>query len=349
VLKSRWFIAVPVLAALLLPALAQDTKKKDNKGPDKKKAADKKAPEKVAADAVELKWKFEKGKAFYQTMTTTTDQNITVMNMKIPQKQTQTFYFKWEPKEQKGTKWVVDQEIIGVKMDIQIGGNPITYDSTNAAATASNPLSEFFKALVGSKFTLTIDPADEQNPVVDIQGKKEFLNKLVKANQTMEPLLNQILSDDALKQMADPAFAVVPGKPVAKGKSWTRESKLNMGPIGSYETKYTYTYDGKDEKTKFDKVKVETTLKYLPPSGDAGAGAASLPFKIKSADLKSKNATGTILFDSAKGRVASSEMKLDLDGTLSIEINGATTPVTLNQSQTTTMSTSDDNPVKKST
>jgi len=341
VLKSRWFIALPVLAALMLPAFAQDNKKKDNKA-----AAAKKADDKKSSDTVDLKWKFAKGKAFYQTMTTTTKQDITVMGMKIPQTQTQTFYFKWDPKEKKGDNWLVEQEIIGVKMDIQIGGNPITYDSTNPGATASNPLSEFFKALVGSKFTLTINPSDEKNPVVGLEGKKDFVNKLVKANQQMEPLLNKILSDDALKQMADPAFAVVPGKPVAKGATWTRESKLNMGPIGSYETSYKYTYEGKDDKDKnLDKIKVETTLKYAPPSADAGEGGAALPFKIKSADLKSKNATGTILFDSAKGRVANSEMDLKLEGTLSIEINGATTPVTLDQTQKTTMTTSDTNPV----
>ena len=44
-------------------------------------------------------------------------------------------------------------------MDIEIGGNKIVYDSTNpSAGTSNNPLQDFFKALVGSEFKLTISP-----------------------------------------------------------------------------------------------------------------------------------------------------------------------------------------------
>src|SRR5207245_719382 len=111
-------------------------------------------------------------------------------------------------------------------------------DSTKEAATA-NPLADFFKALVGSAFKLTVDPNFK---VTKIEGRDEFLKKLVTANQQMEPMLKQILSDDALKQMADPAFSVVPNKPVKPADTWTRDSKLNMGPIGSYDTTYKYTY-----------------------------------------------------------------------------------------------------------
>ena len=145
--------------------------------------------------------------------------------------------------------------------------------------------------------------------------------------------------------MADPAFSVVPNKSVKPGESWTRESKLNMGPIGSYDTTYKYTFVGPDEKDKnLDKITVDTTLKYTPP----GEGTPTqLPFKIKKADLKSSDAKGTILFDNQKGRVVNSDMSLKLDGKLSIEIGGMTTDVDLSQTQTTTVKTTDDNPVGK--
>ncbi len=93
-----------------------------------------------------------------------------------------------------------------------------------------------------------------------------------------------------------------------------------MGPIGKYENDYKYTYEGKDGD--LDKIKVETTLKYKEPAEVAGAGNQGLPFKIKSADLKSSSATGLILFDPKKGYITKSEMKLDLNGKLSIEIGG---------------------------
>src|SRR5262249_51114933 len=157
-------------------------------------------------------------------------------------------------------------------------------------------------------------------------------------NPAMKPLLEQILSEKALIEMADPTFAAAPGKDVKIGdKAWTKESKLDMGPIGTYDNTYEYSFAGKDDKNKnLDKITVKTNLKYIPPDDKAAGG---LPFKIKSADLKSSDATGTILFDAAKGRVESSEMSLKLKGNLSIEIGGQTTNVELTQDQKTTVKT----------
>lgn len=340
-LQRRWFAAFLVFS-LIGTSFAQDKDKdkKDDKKAEAAKTDDKKTDDKKSDEAVDLKWKFEKDKTFYQEMTTETKQTMKVMGMDITQNQKQTFYFSWTPKEQdKDKNWIVKQKIDGIKMDIDIGGNKVTFDSTKDAGTA-NPLADFFKALVGSEFTLTISP---DYKVTKIEGRDEFLKKLVSANQQMEPMLKQILSDEALKQMADPAFSVVPNKPVKKGDSWTKESKLNMGPIGSYDTTYKYTDEGQDDKKLF-KIKVDTTLKYTPPPEGA---ATQLPFKIKKADLKSSDATGTILFDNDKGRVVSSDMGLKLDGKLSIDIGGMTTDVDLSQTQKTTLKTTDDNPLLK--
>jgi hypothetical protein len=291
-----------------------------------------------AQDSVELKWKFEKDKTFYQEMTTTTKQTMKVMNMDITQNHSQTFWFSWAPVslDEKTKEWKVKQKILGAQMEIEISGNKITFDSRKDAGTGST-LQEFFKALVGTEFTLTIS---EKMEVAKIEGREEFLKKLNQTNPMMEPLLKQILGDEALKQMADPAFAVVPGKAVKKGDTWKKTSKMNMGPIGTYESEYTYTYEGKDGK--LDKIKQDTTLKYTAPSGDAGA---ILPFKIKSADLKSKEATGTILFDNDKGRVDKTDLKLKLDGKLIIDIGGSSTEVDLSQEQNTSVKTLETNPI----
>lgn len=315
VLQNRWLLCSFLFVGLAVPAFGQD--------------------------AVDLKWKFEKGKTFYQKMTTDTKQEMTVMGMKINQTQKQTFVFSWTPAEEKEGKWTIKQKIEALQMEIQIGGTPINYDSTKETG-AGNPLSDFFKALIGAEFTLTID---KDMKVSNIDGQEEFLKKLTNTNQNMETLLKQILSKEALKQMADPAFAVVPGKPVKKGDTWERQSKLNMGPIGSYESTYKYTYEGQDAKDKnIANIKVDTTLKYVPP----GAGASSnLPFKIVSADLKSEGGAGNIKFDIEKGRVNSSDSTLKLKGKLSIDISGMVSEVELNQEQTTKVETSDTNPAAK--
>jgi hypothetical protein len=365
-LQRRLFAALVVLAAATIPLAGQekdkdnkakdaktaqkDTAKKDAKPADKDAAKDAKPADKPAdkdkdkaaaapAGKASLKWKLEKGKPFYQKMTTSTDQNMKILNSEPKQTQKQTFYFSWTPVEQKGDDWIIKQKIEGVTMDIQIGGTTINYDSNNAAASANNPLGEFFKALVGAEFTLTLDTKNQK--VTKLEGRDEFIKKIGQANPNMQQLLSSILSEQALKEMAEPTFAAIPNKEVAKGDKWTKENTLDMGAIGKYTNTYTYTFDGTEGK--LDKIKVDTTLKYTPP--DDKASGAGLPFKIKSADLKSTNGTGTVLFDPEKGRIEKSTFKLDLTGELNIEIGGQTTKVELKQTQETTIETSDTNPL----
>jgi hypothetical protein len=290
------------------------------------------------AQDVQLKWEFKKDQPFYQTMDTETKQTMKVMGMEHTQNQKQTFIFSWTPKEQdKDKNWVINQKIEAVKMNIDIGGQKVDYDSTNPTSATGNPLADFFKSLVGSEFKLTVSP---EMKVIKIEGRDEFLQKLIKTNPQMEPLLKQILGDEALKQMADPAFASVPNKAVKKGDTWEKKSTLNMGPIGTYDTTYKYTYEGKEGK--LDKIKVDTTLVYGPPGPNAGG---ALPFQIKSAKIETKGATGSILFDNEKHRLEKSDTKLKLEGKMTISIGGMNTDVDLSQDQTTTVTTSDKNPV----
>lgn len=308
---------------------AQEKGKTDEKVAEKTAAADGK---------VELRWKFEKDKPIYQEMTSKTSQFMKVMGMEVNQTQEQTFYFSWTLKDQdKDNNLTLVQKIEGVKLKIDIAGNPITFDSNNPSS-ANTSLAEFFKQLVGAEFTLTLD---KDMKVTKVAGRDEFLKKLGQANQSMEPLLKRVLNEEALKQMADPSFGFLPGKPVGKGDTWTRESKLSLGPIGGYKNTFKYTVESIENNIA--KIKVESTLVYEAPT-EAGEG---LPFKIKSAKLSSKEAGGTITWDVSKGRFDTQEMKIKLEGELDIEISSTVSKVELKQDQTTSIKTSDQPLMKK--
>jgi hypothetical protein len=298
----------------------------------------------VRAQEADLTWKFKKDAVFYQEMKTETVQDMKVAgSTDVKQTQNQTFFFSWTPTEidDKKKEVTLKQKIIGLKMSIEIGGSKIAYDSTEpqAAAGTANPLNKFFEALKDAEFKLTLDT--DKMTVKSITGHTEFVNKLGQANPQMKPLLDKILSEKALKDMAEPMFAALPGVKKKKGESWDKTSDLDMGPIGSYKTKYTYTYDGPDAKQN-QVIKVKTDLTYKAPA-DAGGG---LPFRIKSADLKATDGTGDIVYDAKAGYVASQKMSLTLKGSLAIEIGQQTTDVTLDQKQTTTITTTDKNPVE---
>jgi len=315
-------------------------------GQEKDKGKDKEKEKAGAPSDVKLELKaFEpKSKPFWQEMTTKTKQVMKVMAMEVTQNQDQTFWVSWTPQEKKDNDLVVKQKIIGVKMDIEIGGNKISYDS-NAKDQPANPLTDFFKALKDAEFTVYInaDPKNERYmTVTKVEGREDFIKKLSSANTQLEPLLKNILSDDALKSMAEPAFGVIPQKgQIPQDKKWKRDSKLDMGPIGTYDTTYTYTLKAVDKNLAT--IDVDTSLKYQAPK-DKKDG---LPFKINKADLSSKEGKGVIHFDTEKGRVNDSKMELKLEGKLNIEIGGMTTDVELTQTQTAELKTMDSDPTKK--
>src|SRR5262245_36296007 len=212
-----------------------------------------------------LEWKAinKDTKEWYQTLETTTDQVMKVQGMDVNQKQKQTFYIKWSPQEpkEKGT-WVVKQRIVGVKMDIDIGGNKINYDST--VQQPNNPMTDFFKALQKLDLTFTIDSKTME--IKKIEGNKEFIKELGKTNPQMEPLLNSILSEEALKKMAEPTLFAFPPDGKLTKKAWDRTSNLGLGPIGDYKTVYNFTYAGKGGKNKdLDKIDVKANMTYSPP------------------------------------------------------------------------------------
>jgi uncharacterized protein DUF6263 len=295
---------------------------------------------------VELAWKFPDKAKFFQTMKTTTTQTMKIMGQDVKQEQTQEFVFSWTVKEADAKKVVLDQKIESVNMSIKISSNEIKYNST-AKDASDNPLANFFRPLIGTTFTLTLDLATMK--ITEIKGREEFIKKLTDANPQMANLLKAILSEEQLKQMSEPAFAVVkgPGQKVKSGDSWTRESKLSMGPIGSYNTKYTYTYGTTEKKTvdgkeaNLHKIDMKTELTYVPPEASAAAG---LPFKIESGKLTAPKATGTIYFDAEKGRVVETKMEVELKGTLEISVAEQKASVDLEQKQVTTTLTSDKNP-----
>jgi hypothetical protein len=321
------------------------TKETTTKKEDTKKEATGK--EKIPVGELALR-AFEGKTPFYQTLDTVTEQKMTVSGMNHEQTQKQTFWFEWTPKGEKDGTFTVVQKILGVKMDINIAGNPISYDST-AAAQPKNPMVEFFKTLVNSEFTLTIGRNKEGRYVVEsvkgVEGAGGLIERLGKVNPQMVPLLKRILTEESIKQMAEPMLGVVPPNGVVpKDKTWTTTNTLNMGPIGTYVTKNKYTLEGPGKEKHLLQIKVDTDLTYSPP----GENEKGLPFAIKSASLKAgKDSGGTIIFNTKDGRVESADMNIKLAGTLNIEIATMTTEVRLDQTQVTKLRTSDKNPLAK--
>jgi len=301
----------------------------------------------------DLKLKNEKGEftPFYQEMTTDVTQIINVQAQPLTQKQKSTFWYKWNPiKEEKVkdgaedvTKWTVEQIIEGLEMDIDISGNPIKYSSKgDAPGSSGNPgLLDFFKNLKDTKFTVTLG---KNYKVEKVDGKDAFIQKLGAGSPQMDALLKKVMTDDALKEMTDPTYKLFPDGPKKPNDKWEKSTKLNLGPIGSYDLVYKLTYVGPDKDGPYkdkDRIKIETVINYTAP---ADAAAEGLLFRIKQGSKLGSDPTGSegyAIFDPKAQRIEFAEIKIKLKGELIVTIGGTDTKVELTQEQTTTIKTKD--------
>src|SRR5258707_6524028 len=110
---------------------------------------------------------------FNQEVTTETVQTMKVMNNDVRQTQKQTFYFRWTPLGKDGDNQELEQRVEGVALDMDIGGNKITYDST-LDESSTNPLAAFYKALVGSRFKEILN---KENRVQKLEKRDDLVPK----------------------------------------------------------------------------------------------------------------------------------------------------------------------------
>jgi hypothetical protein len=292
----------------------------------------------TAQDKQKFDLKFEKDKVFHQKLTTEVQQTLKVMNgSDIQLNHSQTYYFKWTPIDQtKDGKWEVKQSIEGVTFKFDVAGQTVTYDSTDPNAASGNPgLAEFFKSLVGLEFKVIFNGST----VEKVEGREEALKKMAAVNPQLEQILRKVLSDDALKEMTDPAMGLASGAEQAVGSTWTKEGTLNLGPIGTYARTYEYTYKGKDPTQKeLDRIEIKPSITYKA----ATEGSDGLPFRIKSGNLSVKETKDSyMLYNPKTGRVETARLNVIINGELEVSVNTADAKVTLYQDQKTSLDTSD--------
>jgi RNA polymerase sigma factor (sigma-70 family) len=302
-----------------------------------RKAEDPKAPKgsDVERDSgVLLAWKFEKGKTFYHTMTTTTEQTMQITGNNVKQSQQLVFITSWTPvRTDKNGNWVLRQTFEGVKGHVTIAGQDSEWDSTKQESKSA--LGEFYDALVGAVLEVTLD---EEYRITRIEGREELAKKLGRLNPPSADLVKSILGENALRDWYERSFRALHRDRVEAGDTWKRRYRQDNGPMGSYDTTLKYTYKG--TQGGFQRVDIQSTMKYVPPDKESEKS-----FEITGSQMKRMEGSGTILYDPKAGRIAKMELDENVEGDLTIAISNQTTKVGFVQVQKTVLETSDTSPV----
>jgi hypothetical protein len=292
-----------------------------------------------------LEWRFVAGKPFYQKIITETSQKMTVMRNEVAQTQKLALVVRWTPVRRLPDRtWVVKQKFEAIRIDVEVGGSKISYDSTRPGV--NNPLAAAGNALLGTELVVMISP---RLKVTRVEGREALGKKLGKANPPMQAVIEALLSENGLKEMAESLFAGLPGKRVEKGYRWTETNKgepaftngtwFSPGLPG-WTNRSRYVFQGRDPSDKRLGRIVVTQKRTFNPVGQRPA-ASGAPFNVVKSDFKTGEGTGTILVNLSKGRIERSQITQRLSGRMTIEIGDQRTEVELDQTLKTTVTTSE--------
>jgi hypothetical protein len=274
----------------------------------------------------QLRWKFKQGDKFWLKSETHLKQTATVEDKDVVPVEIETTTlasYTVEKVESDGSVTLEQKiESMKIKANDKLGGLDKAADK--------------FK---GATFTIKLDA---KGKVTDFKGFDELMKRL-SADPEFGKKLQGVLTKENMSKAAEEAFSFLPDKAVKEGEKWSRELTVPLGPLGSFDVKNTYTHKGKT-KTGPVQIDLESVMTYKPPAADKPE--TGLSFKVTGGTLKSKDATGKILFDADKGRLVSYKSTVTIVGTLTIESNGKSITLDFKQDQNTDVSLLDKPPAE---
>ena len=242
------------------------------------------------------------------------------MGMKQSQSQAQTVTEEFIVKEvQPNGDRIVQYKITGVKVDIDVMGNNVNYDSDNPDAASQAALRDVYGAILNQPIQMTIASDGSIKSVKGAQVLRDNVetagNKTEMGKQMAQAVVAQY-SDETLQNNIRNYFAYFPesNTAVKPGDNWSVDREIvNVLPI---QSNTTYTYN-----------RQEGSNIYLDADGTLTAdGTVEAQGMSMTADIKGTT-NGNVVVDKDTGWLVSSESTQTMNGTMSAQ--GMDLPMTV--------------------
>lgn len=254
-----------------------------------------------SAQAQELRYKFQAGGKNEYVMEQKQNMKMAINGQEFEIKVNMTFETSQTVESVDTTTGAakIKQKFDRVKMLME--GGPIgtmEYDS-KSDKEPEGPLAAMagiFKAMTASEIKMTMSNRGE---ISDFKFPEKLMEELKNMSGGGAGAFGgNMFSEDSLKNMMNQSLMVLPKEPVVAGStSWDRNMDMKMGPMGTMKNTTKYTYVGKSGN--FEKIDMKMDMKLEAD-----------PNAQMQITMKTKEATGTTLFDNVKGRIQEINMKM---------------------------------------
>lgn len=266
--------------------------------------------------AIDLKFRLPQGEVVYYTSDMKQTINQTVMGNAMTVQQDMLFRMAYKVLSVEGTNRTVEIAYDRIKMETDAMGQKIKFDSQDS--TGNNPQLAMLSGLVGKPFQMTVSEAGK---VLSVSGFDAVLNGMT--GDPTDPRaaaarqqLDQMFSDEAVKEMLSQSTDIYPEQMVKPGDTWTRTHTTSMGPI-SMEVANTYKLESATDKTA--NVSVNATITGKSTNSPAGIQGMTV-------DMKGKQ-SGKMEIEIATGVLQKMDLTQDIEGTMGVQ--GMKVPMTI--------------------
>lgn len=274
-----------------------------------------------ASAQVTLKYKFPDGRKSISVTEIKTSQTLTLAGNELisGSEQTLTVTATNGQRAADGTL-SVNSKIEAVDASVTLpGGVEIEFDSAKPDAdppgTQFDFLLDVFKATAKSTWESELN---KDNRIVAIKGRDAAFADLP---ENIRDAMKAQLDPEYLVAASNDELAKLPSEPVSPGDSWERTNKIRLdsGQRLAFTIKYTYEGSVQQDGKALEKITSEATKVEYSVEGES-------PLKVLESDLKVAASDGEILFDPAYGQFVSQRGKIQIKGSLKLEVMGMEFP-----------------------
>jgi len=282
-----------------------------------------------SAGAATLRWKFQPGETLHYVMDQKTKTAVKAGGPQdLKSTMSQTIDMEWAVKDVDGDGQAsLTQTITRVRTKIESGlGAAFEFDSKDPKdpeGPIGTSIAPLLRALVGAEFAFKMN---SQGELSDVKVPSKVLDSLKKTG-TLGGAAG-MFSEEGLKNMVTESSLALPKEELEKGKSWTRQTKIPMAPIGAMTLDKTYSYQGaspKDGKT-LERIDLDTKVDFQLAPGD------TIEVKIQAQEGK-----GSFFFDNKSGRIADSSVSEKLEMLFKLKVGDQQKEVVQVNETSTTM------------
>lgn len=249
-------------------------------------------------------WKFKPGDSFaYQRIAKDEQSAIVNKGQSVKQDVRSTWVYRFEAKKVAG-----DAATLGVTIEqaqVQHLAGPGSIDN------------KILERMKGAELVLVVNA---QGEVKSMEGYDALVDQASEKRADLAKTIRQLWPETLVRREFQEIFAVTPPTPVVEGNRWQQKSTMPTPPLGQFATTLTAVSLGLD-RAGHHRFTGALTGTYERPEHPAEM------FRVAGGQLTLHNGTWTCSFDGDRGRLMNQTLSFELRGDLTIELQGAPTPM----------------------